>query len=190
MTRWFTVSILALVAAAPASGQDDMTLGVYASVENNIRREYDQVLRYFLHGRGASAAKTEKDRATMKVVYYNKAVMFAVCAGEAEGYRSPHARRVPAQSNLALTACVEQKFAELNQFSNALNFAGIFFPDRIEPCSEASRLRDQEKRFPPYEFLQMAEPKLYDFTRYNSCMITGKIDGKAVDGKAISPAAP
>ena len=38
--------------------------------------------------------------------------------------------------------------------------------------------------FRPMSFLQLAEPKLYDFTRYNSCMITGKIDGTA-----ISPAA-
>ena len=185
MIRWLVLSMLALIAAAPARGQDEMTLGFYASVENNIRSEYDQVLRYFLYGRGGSAARTEKDQTIMKVVYYNKAVMFAVCAADAERYRSPHAQRVPAQLNLALTTCVEQRFAELNQFSNALNYTGVFFPDRVEPCSEASRLREQEKRFPPYEFLQMDEPKLYDFARYNSCMITGKIDGKA-----ISPAAP
>jgi hypothetical protein len=184
MSRALALLIL-IVATGPVRGEDDAMRAIYASVENNIRREYDEVLRYFLYGRGGSAAKTEKDQATMKVVYCNKAVMFAVCAGEAERYRSPHAPRVPAQFNLALTTCVEQKFAELNQFSNALNYAGIFFPDRIEPCSEASRLREQEKRFPPYEFLQMAEPKLYDFMRYNACMITGQIDGKA-----IAPAAP
>ena len=79
---------------------------------------------------------------------------------------------------------MEQKFGELHQFSSALSYAGIFFPDRIERCGDASRLHEQEKLFAPYGFLQLAEPKLYDFSRYNSCMITGKIDGAA-----ISPAA-
>ncbi len=48
------------------------------------------------------------------------------------------------------------KFRELNKPSaNALSYASIFFPERIEPCGEASRLREQEKLFPPYEFLQI-----------------------------------
>ena len=51
------------------------------------------------------------------------------------------------------------------------SYALIFFPDRIERCGEASRLRDQETLFPPYGFLQLAEPRLYDFTRYNACLM-------------------
>jgi len=184
MIRLLTLSILVMVAAAAARGQDDMTTGIYASVENNLRREYDELMRDVLFGKGGPAAKTEKYQNTMKVIYHNKAVMFAVCAGEAERYRSPQATRVPAQRNLALNTCVEMKFRELNAFANALSYASIFFPERIEPCGEASRLSEQEKLFPPYEFLRLAEPKLYDFTRYNSCMISGKIDGTA-----ISPAA-
>ncbi len=183
MVRALALLIL-MAAAGPACGEDDLTRGFYASVENSLRREYDGLMREILFGRGGPAAKTEKHQSTMKLIYYNKAAMLAVCAAEAERYRSPHAQRVPAQRNLALTTCVEQKFAELNSFNNALSYANSFFPDRIEPCGEASRLREQEKLLPPYKFLQLAEPKLYDFTRYNSCMITGKINGAA-----ISPAA-
>ena len=117
MIRLLTLSILVMVAAAAARGQDDMTTEIYASVENNLRREYDELMRDVLFGKGGPAAKTEKYQNTMKVIYHNKAVMFAVCAGEAERYRSPQATRVPAQRNLALNTCVEMKFRELNAFS-------------------------------------------------------------------------
>jgi hypothetical protein len=183
MLRALALVILA-VAASPARGEDDAMRTIYASVENTLRREYDELLRDILFGKGGAAAKSEQAQHTLKVIYYNKAVMFAMCAGEAERVRSPQAPRVPAQRNLFLTTCVEQKFGELHQFSSALSYAGIFFPDRIERCGDASRLHEQEKLFAPYGFLQLAEPKLYDFSRYNSCMITGKIDGAA-----ISPAA-
>jgi hypothetical protein len=170
------LALLILMAATGlARGEDDVMRGIYASVENNLRREYDELMRDILFGKGGPAAKSEKTQHTLKVIYYNKAVMFAICAGEAERYRSPQAPRVPAQRNLALTTCVEQKFAELHKFSNALSYASIFFPDRIERCGEASRLHDQEKLFAPYGFLQLDDPKLYDFARYNSCMISGTI---------------
>ncbi len=45
MIRLLTLSILVMVAAAAARGQDDMTTGIYASVENNLRREYDELMR-------------------------------------------------------------------------------------------------------------------------------------------------
>ena len=49
---------------------------------------------------------------------------------------------------------------------------GFFFPARIEPCGEQSRLPEREKILAPYEFLQLDEPKLYDFARYNECLMT------------------
>jgi hypothetical protein len=38
-------------------------------------------------------------------------------------------------------------------------------------CGETSRLPEHEKLLPPYQFLQLAEPKLYDFARYNQCLM-------------------
>jgi hypothetical protein len=178
MIRALALLILVVV-ASPVRGEDDVARAFYASVENNLRREYDDLMRDIAFGRGGPAAKTEKHQNTMKMIYYNKAVMFAMCAGEAERYRAPQAPRVPAGRNLFLTTCVEQKFDELNRFNNALSYSGIFFPDRIERCGEASRLHEQEKLFRPYGFLQLAEPKLYDFTRYNSCMISGTVTSPA-----------
>ena len=39
-------------------------------------------------------------------------------------------------------------------------------------CGEQSRLPEQEKTLVPYAFLQIAGPKLYDFYRYNECLMT------------------
>jgi hypothetical protein len=183
MSRTAMIRALALliltVAASPVRGEDDLTRGFYASAENSLRREYDGLMWEILFGRGGPAARSEKSQHTTKIIFYNKAVMFALCAAEAERVRAPQAPRVPAQLNLFLTTCVEQKFGELHKFSNVLSYAGVFFPERIERCGEASRLQDQEKLFPPYEFLQLAEPKLYDFTRFNSCMISGIVTSPA-----------
>jgi hypothetical protein len=179
MLRVLSLLILAAV-AGPALGQetlkqdtlrqDAVTQQIYASMEGSIRREYDGLMEAIAR-EAAPNARSEKMQETLKVMYHNKAVLFASCAAEAERARSPQAPRVPAGQNLMLTTCVEEKFAELNKFGNVRSYALIFFPDRIERCGEASRLRDQEPLFPPYGFLQLAAPRLYDFARYNACLM-------------------
>lgn len=154
---------------------------VYVSIESNIRREYDAVLDAVTRKEADnSTGRFEKMRDVVKMMYYHKAALFSACAAEAEQYRTPSAPRVPASQNLVLNTCLEEKLGELNKFSNMLGYATTFFPDRIEPCGEASRLRDREKLLPAYEFLQLTEPKLYDFMRYNACLMKNE---------AISPAA-
>jgi hypothetical protein len=157
-----------------APGQDAVMQQIYASMEGSVRREYDGLMQAIARGEGGPRAGSENMQQMLKVMYHNKAVLFASCVAEAERVRSPQASRVPAGQNLMLTTCVEEKFAELNKFSNVRSYALTFFPDRIERCGEVSRLRDQESLFPPYGFLQLAEPRLYDFTRYNVCMMTAE----------------
>ena len=160
-------------ASAQTKDQDEAVRDVYVSVENDIRREYNAGLRVISRREAAAlTGRFEKMRDVVKMMYYNRAALFSLCAAEAEQYRVPGAPRVPAAQNLMLNTCLEEKLGELNKFSNMLGYATTFFPDRIEPCGEASRLRDREKLLPPYEFLQLAEPKLYDFARYNGCLMT------------------
>jgi hypothetical protein len=170
MMRLLALLILAAI-AGPALGQDQLPQDIYASMEGSVRREYDELMQAIARGEGGPRASSEKMQQMLKVMYHNKAVLFASCTAEAERVRSPQAPRVPAGQNLMLTTCVEEKFAELNKFSNVRSYALTFFPDRIERCGEASRLRDQEPLFPPYGFLQLSEPRLYDFTRYNACLM-------------------
>jgi len=185
MIRTLTVLVLLALAATARGGQDrvqdEVTQGIYASIENDIHREYDAVLGVVSRKETDNpTGRFEKMRENVKLMYYNKAVLFSNCVAEAEQYRSLGAPRVPAGQNLVLTTCVEEKLGQMNKFSNMLGYATMFFPDRIERCGEASRLREQEKLLPPYGFLQLAEPKLYDFPHYNECLLKAE---------PISPAA-
>jgi hypothetical protein len=165
--------ILPLLATGSARAQDDAVRAVYASMAQSVQQEYEGLLASVARGAtGGPNANAPKVREMLKMLYYNKAALFAVCAAEAERIRSPRAERVPAQENIMLTTCVEEKFGELNTFTNTLSYAGVFFPDRIESCGEKARLHEREKALPPYDFLHLAEPKLYDFARYNKCLMT------------------
>jgi len=171
------LSLLALLAiCAPARAVDSVSHGefartIYLGMEDSIRREYDMAL-LTVPRRASAAASADKLRQALKVLYYNKAALFAFCAADAEQTHNPSAPRVPAEHNLVLTTCVEQKFSELNDFTNKLTYAGIFFPERIVRCGEASRLPEREQLLPPYQFLRLAMPRLYDFVRYNRCLMT------------------
>jgi hypothetical protein len=180
MIRGLTLLAL-LVSAATAHGQDraqdrapdEVVQGVYATIEDGIRREFGTMMEKV--GRlEATAERIEMLRKMWTTIYYNRAAMFSTCAAEAEQYRAPGAPRVPAQNNLFLATCLEEKVNGLTRFTNMFSYASLFFPDRIERCGEASRLREQEKLLPPYEFLQFGEPKLYDFGRYNACLMTAE----------------
>jgi len=153
--------------------QDSTVRAVYASMAPSVRQEYEGLLAAVARGAtGGPNANAPKVREMLKMLYYNKAALFAVCVAEAEKVRSPRAERVPARDNIMLTTCVEEKFGELNTFTNTLSYAGMFFPERVEPCGEKARLREREKALPPYDFLHLDEPKLYDFVLYNRCLMT------------------
>lgn len=176
MTRVLALLIL-LGAMASAHAQNDADMedfarNAYANMEDSIHREYTfMVMSLPVHATGRAASKVATMREALKMLTYNRAALFAFCAADAERARPPNAPRIPAQRNLLLTTCVEQKSAELNDFNNKVSYAGIFFPERITRCEEAARLRDREKLLPPYAFLEMDEPRLYDFARYNRCLM-------------------
>ncbi len=167
------IAIVFLAVAGAARGQDDMTQAVYGSIENNIRQEFNVVMerikRSWADHPGVSLVNIHR---MWTLIYYNRAVMFSICAAEAEQYRAPGASRVPAQNNLFLNTCVEEKGAGLSRFVNMFSYTSMFFPERSERCGEASRLHEQETLLPPHEFLRFGQPKLYDFARYNSCLMT------------------
>jgi hypothetical protein len=166
-------SALPLLAAAPVHAQDGTMRAIYQSMAQSVQQEYEGLLAAVARGAtGGPNANAPKVREMLKMLYYNKAVLFAVCAAEAEGIRSPRAERVPARENIMLTTCVEEKFGELNTFTNTLSYARTFFPERVELCGEKARLHEREKALPPYDFLHLDEPKLYDFVRYNKCLMT------------------
>jgi hypothetical protein len=164
--------LLLIVAAGPAPAQDDVLHNIYAGLEDNVRADYEALRAQLSHTAMQFALPAAKEREELKMLSYNKAVLFAGCAVESEQDRAPVARRVPSANNLMLRTCVEIKFGEMEKFSNRLAYAEVFFPDRIARCEDRARLRTLEQRLPPYGFLDLAEPRLYDFARYNQCLMT------------------
>jgi hypothetical protein len=169
--------LMLLSAAAPACAEERMTHDglvriIYNGMADSVRDQYDSaLLNVPKFNSGESAAKVQGLRQSLKILFYNKAALFAFCAADAEEGRPPDAPRVPARENPALTKCVEQSFAALSDFTNKLNYAGVFFPERIVRCGEESRLPDRERLLRPYEFIGLDKPRLYDFSRYNECLM-------------------
>lgn len=171
---WVLILLISLAAGGQAYAEgdvphDEFARAIYAGMEDSVRREYNSTL---MSASRSATAQSDKFLRALKVLYYNKAALFAFCAADAEQARAPGVARVPAEQNTVLTTCVEQKFSELSDFTNKLNYAGVFFPERIVRCGETSRLPDHERLLPPYRFLELGEPRLFDFARYNQCLMT------------------
>ena len=147
----------------------------YAAMEERTQAEFEfnmaGITRQLL-GSGAPVGKIAPIKERMKMLSYNRAVLFASCAAEAEKDRPPNAAPHSLENNLVMTTCVEIKVGQLQKFSQLAAYADFFFPERIASCGEQSRLPEQEKTLAPYAFLQIDEPKLYDFARYNECLMT------------------
>jgi hypothetical protein len=171
--RGLMLAIL-LAWAGQACAQDAALQRAYAAVAERTHAEYEfnmaGITRQMLRS-GAPVSKIAPIRDRMKMLSYNRAVLFAQCAAEAERVRLPGAEPVPLGNNLMLTTCVDIKIGQLQKFSQLAAYADFFFPERIAPCGEESRQPEQEKMLAPYAFLQIDEPKLYDFPRYNECLM-------------------
>jgi hypothetical protein len=168
------LSVLILLDAGVARAQEELVQRIYASMEPRIHAEYEfnlaGVTRHVL-GSGAPLSKIEPFKERMKVLAYNKAALFASCVAAGEKDRKPDAEPVPLERNLMVTTCVEIKIGQLQKFSQMAAYADFFFPDRIASCGESSRVPELERVLRPYGFLLLDEPKLYDFERYNDCLM-------------------
>jgi len=172
---WTLLVSILLAVAGEAGAQDDVLRRAYAAMEERTQAEFEYKMAGItsqLLGAGAPVAKIAPIRERMKMLSYNRAVLFASCAAEAEKDRPLNAPRIPWENNLVMTTCVEIKVGHLQKFSQLAAYADFFFPERIESCGENSRLPEQENMPAPYAFLQIGEPKLYDFPRYNECLMS------------------
>lgn len=179
--RWLAAvtaaaTLLALCAiAVPARAQVDFVQTVYASIEHSIRREFEGTLVQLMReGPVRSPAGIVKRTEFLKLVAYNKATLFATCAAETENNQPQRSGRVPSAMNIVLTTCVEIKLSEMDKFTKFVDYAGLFFPDRIARCGEQARLTERERMLPPYGFLQLVQPRLYDFASYNKCLMASE----------------
>lgn len=164
-------ALLSLALSGQAFAQDELVQRIYGSMEKTIRSDYEELQIQITREAMQQAKSAAKDRLQLKMITYNKAVLFASCAAGAERDRGPTINRIPSSENLVMRTCVEIKIGQLQKFGDLSAYVGVFFPDRIDRCGERSRLRAQEKELPPYGFLEIEAPKLYDFARYNECLM-------------------
>jgi hypothetical protein len=183
--------ILLALAITPAWAQDDFAKEIYAEIGNSVRAEYETMLAAIARdsltnpprdevSRIQRAGELEKEKRRVKLLTYNKAALFAGCAAEAARAREPGMPRLRGDQDPVLRACLEFKFDQLRKFANISSYAELFFPQRIAPCEQNTHLPEVEKALPPYEFLEMNEPRIYDLERYIDCVMT----------PPASPAAP
>jgi hypothetical protein len=181
LLRAVTCVLLLLVAGTPARAQekdgapDEAVQRVYAMIERRIHAEFDFQMRGVAQqmlNPGGPASKTEFFQKRVRLLAYNRATLVAYCVAEAEHDRPPTAAPVPWQNNLLLTTCVDEKVGQLQKFSQLAAYADFFFPERIEECGDRVRLPERERVLQPYAFLLVEQPKLYDFARYNECLMS------------------
>jgi len=174
--------LLLLAAASQAHAQDQIkdraddeaVRRVYLAMQPRIQAEYEfhlaGVARQVLRS-GTPASRIELFQRRLKMLAYNRAVLVAFCIADAEKDRPATAIPVPMEQNLVLTTCVDEKVGQLQKFSQLAAYADFFFPERIESCGKQSRAPEREQILRPYDFLLLDEPKLYDFARYNECLM-------------------
>jgi hypothetical protein len=154
--------------------QDDAVQRVYSAMQPRIRAEYEfhlaGVVRQVLRS-GTPASRIEQFQKRLKLLAYNRAVLVAYCIADAERDRPPNALPIPMEQNLLLTTCVDDKVGQLQKFSQLAAYADFFFPERIESCGKEARSPEHEQVLRPYDFLSLDESRLYDFARYNECLM-------------------
>ena len=170
-----TMLLTLFVVTVSVRAQEDITQIVYASIENSIRGEFESILAQIMRENVAQLpGGIVKATELLKLITYNKAALFAFCAAETEKDQPQKSNRIPSAMNIVLTTCVEIKFSELDKFVKLVDYAGLFFPDRVRRCGEQARLVERERMLPPYGFLHHVEPMLYDFSSYNKCLMTSE----------------
>lgn len=155
------------LAAAPASAQDDMQ-GIYASIEDAIRAEFGAMMADVAV---QPPSKIERAAESAKLIAYNKAALFAHCAVEAKKGSLSGDRNFRPEQNLMLRTCIDVGFEQLRRHMGLIEYVGIFIPERVEPCERKARLADREAALPPYAFLRLEKPRLYDFASFNECLM-------------------
>lgn len=161
-------------AAAQDIANEEALRRAYASVENSIRGEFEVAMEGLARDAAVrSASEIENARDILKFISYNKAAIFAYCVVSTQREAASVSSRQRSASNVILTTCVENQFGELRRFTGLRAYVGTFFPERVLACERRARLPEREQVLRPYAFLNLDQPRLYDFAEYNRCLSGG-----------------
>ncbi len=179
--RNYIVFVLVACSAVASRAEIKKTLGqiIYEKSEDAIRADWQQHFeiakvereRKARAGERLLSAREEKDGETgIKILLYNRAVIFATCGEEAGMNKAKEADFVNRSD-----ACANVKLLELVKFTKLSEYAATIGAERYTACEMKSRDFNNESRFPPYDFLRGgSEMKLLNFKAFNDCLLSGQ----------------
>jgi hypothetical protein len=85
--------LLMMAVVGPVHAQNDELQTVYAGLQDSVRADYQSLRAQLSRAAIAMALNAAKEREELKMLSYNKAVLFASCVVESERDRSPAAMR-------------------------------------------------------------------------------------------------
>ncbi|MBM3531322.1 MAG: hypothetical protein FJX62_24880 [Alphaproteobacteria bacterium] len=154
---------------------DDEVRKAYASVEPSIRVEFHNAMAGLARDAAVRPpADIESATNILKFISYNKAAIFAYCFAETRRDHPPKNPRGRSEANIFLTTCVDGQFAELRRYTGVRPYVMTFFPERVMACEQQARLQSREALLRPYDFLALDRPRLYDFAKFNRCLMASE----------------
>jgi hypothetical protein len=172
-----------LIVSGPSEAQtssadaDAMERAIYDAIADVVRAEFEQQMAML--ARTAPPRSPEGDAKAqdiIKFIAYNKAAIYVHCVVESQRDRDPGNYRVGQRLQRLADLCLGERITELQRFTQLIEFVGLFGADRIPDCERKARLPDREQVLPPYEFLVLSDPRLYNFAVFNRCLMPGNAE--------------
>lgn len=156
-----------LIGQLHADDEADRNELVYKSIESTIRGEFDEAMRVLEQKgkeKGSTSVQLEDARGGIKVMMYNKAYNYYLCLKEGLKNGNP--------SEASLSECYRPRNLEIAKFvTKMIDYEPLVGVEVFKRCGLGARLFDAEFEFKPYSFLDHPEAKLYDYEKYNQCII-------------------
>src|SRR5262249_45402674 len=154
-------------AGAQTSGganTDAMGRDIFIAIADVVRAEFEQQMDMLARAAPTLSpqahAKTED---IIKFLAYNKAAIYVGCVVQSQSDRDPGDYRMGVPLRRLADLCLGERVAELQRFTQLIEFVGLFGAERIPDCESKARLPERERLLQPYDFLALGDPRLYNF---------------------------
>ncbi|KJC44526.1 hypothetical protein [Bradyrhizobium sp. LTSP857] len=152
-----TISLVTLCFASASLADEKLSSAeaTYRIIESQVKNDWDRL---------ANGKPLDADNA-MPLVFYNRAVVIAMCTEEAP----------PEDGNLEKTRanqqCISAKLKEINDVMQLVSNTPPDKRERVSDCVTRGHDNKNELRFPPYEFLRNPSAQLFDFKMIHECIL-------------------
>lgn len=169
------IALLGTLRPSQSADADLVKKAAYQTVEAFIRNLFNDMMRTLeakLKEKKVEPTSSQASdaREGLKLMLYNKAYNHYVCT--LAEFRKDEAQR----SEASLSACAEHRNKQAIKFTRMLDYAPVIGASEFRRCGLQSRLFDAELEFKPYPFLEGEGMELYDYEKYNRCILNAGND--------------